>query len=37
MDYETFLVRMSRMKWPRSLNPEHFPFDQFPEGIRVLS
>ena len=32
MDYETFLVRLSRMKWPRTLLPEHVPADQLPEA-----
>ena len=32
MDYETYLVRMSRMKWPRTLHPEHFPANQVPEA-----
>ncbi len=32
LDYETYLVRMSRMKWPRSIHPEHIPEDQFPEA-----
>ena len=36
MDYETFLVRMSRMKWPRTLNPEHFPSDQNPEAYAYM-
>jgi sugar phosphate isomerase/epimerase len=32
LDYETYLVRMSRMKWPRSLLPEHIPGDQYIEA-----
>jgi sugar phosphate isomerase/epimerase len=32
MDYETYLVRLSRMKWPRSLLPEHIPGDQYIEA-----
>ncbi len=32
MDYETFLVRLSRMKWPRTLLPEHVPADQLLEA-----
>ena len=36
MDYETFLVRMSRLKWPRALNPEHFPSDQNPEAYAYI-
>jgi sugar phosphate isomerase/epimerase len=36
LDYETYLVRLSRMKWPRSLLPEHFPTDQFPEAYAFM-
>ena len=36
LDYETFLVRLSRMKWPRSLLPEHIPQDQFPEAYAYI-
>lgn len=32
MDYETYLVRLSRMKWPRTLLPEHVPTDQLLEA-----
>lgn len=32
LDYETYLVRMSRLKWPRALHPEHFPSEQNPEA-----
>ena len=32
MDYETYIVRMSRLKWPRTLHPEHIPNDQYPEA-----
>ena len=32
LDYETYLVRLSRMKWPRTLLPEHIPADQFAEA-----
>jgi sugar phosphate isomerase/epimerase len=32
LDYETYLVRMSRLKWPRSIHPEHIPDDQYPEA-----
>jgi len=32
MDYETYLVRMSRLKWPRTIFPEHIPADQYPEA-----
>ena len=29
-DYETYLVRMSRMKWPRTLMLEHFNTEDYP-------
>ena len=29
-DYETYLVRLSRMKWPRTLMLEHFPEEEYP-------
>lgn len=32
LDYETYLVRLSRMKWPRSLLAEHIPGDQYIEA-----
>ncbi len=32
LDYETYLVRMSRLKWPRTIQPEHIPEDQYPEA-----
>lgn len=32
MDYETYLVRISRMKWSRALLPEHIPGDQYIEA-----
>ena len=36
LDYETYLVRLSRMKWSRSLNLEHFPMDQNPEACAYI-
>jgi hypothetical protein len=36
MDYETYLVRMSRMKWPRTLLPEHVPADQLIEAAQYI-
>ena len=36
MDYETYLVRMSRLKWSRALLPEHFPSDQNPEAYAYI-
>ncbi|MBN1293211.1 MAG: sugar phosphate isomerase/epimerase [Candidatus Latescibacteria bacterium] len=32
MDYETYLVRMSRLQWPRTLKVEHIPKDQYTEA-----
>ncbi|MHB9028965.1 MAG: sugar phosphate isomerase/epimerase family protein [Candidatus Latescibacterota bacterium] len=32
MDYEMYLVRLSRLKWPRALLPEHIPGDQYIEA-----
>jgi len=32
MDYETFLARMSRLKWPRALFPEHIEPEEFPQA-----
>ncbi len=32
LDYETYLVNLSRLKWSRSLLPEHIPADQFDEA-----
>jgi sugar phosphate isomerase/epimerase len=36
MDYETYLVRLSRLKWPRTLLPEHVPADQLIEARRYI-
>jgi sugar phosphate isomerase/epimerase len=36
MDYETYLVRMSRLKWPRTLNPEHVPDEQILESYEYI-
>lgn len=36
LDYETYLARMSRLKWARSLLPEHFPSEQFPEAYAYI-
>ena len=36
MDYETYLIRMSKMKWSRSLLPEHFPAEQMPEAYAYI-
>ena len=32
MDYETYLVRMSRLKYPRPLEPEHIEDEEYPEA-----
>jgi len=32
LDYETYLARMSKMAWPRTLRPEHIPDDQYAEA-----
>ncbi len=36
MDYETYLVGLSRLKWPRALLPEHIPGDQFAEAYAYI-
>ncbi|MCE5252514.1 sugar phosphate isomerase/epimerase [bacterium] len=36
LDYETYLVRLSRMKWPRTIHPEHVPEDQLIEAAGFL-
>jgi len=36
LDYETYLVQLSRMKWARSLLPEHIPSDQFDEAYSYI-
>ncbi len=36
LDYETYFVRLSRMKWARALLPEHIPSDQFEEAYEYL-
>lgn len=36
MDYETYLVRMSRLKWPRALEPEHIEEEEYPEAIAYI-
>jgi len=32
MDYKTYLVRMSRLKFPRALEPEHIADEEYPEA-----
>jgi len=36
LDYETYFVRLSHMKWSRALLPEHIPADQFDEAYAYL-
>ncbi|MFC1538012.1 sugar phosphate isomerase/epimerase family protein [Candidatus Latescibacterota bacterium] len=36
LDYETYLVRLSRMNWARALLPEHIPADQFDEAYAYI-
>lgn len=36
LDYETYLVRLSRMEHPRSLLPEHIPNDQYAEAKEFI-
>ena len=36
LDYETYLVRLSRMKWPRTIYPEHVPADQLIEAANYI-
>lgn len=36
MDYETYLIRLSKMKWPRTLHPEHVPADQLIEAANYI-
>ncbi len=36
LDYETYLLRLSHMKWPRSLLVEHIPSDQYGEAYAYI-
>ncbi len=36
LDYETYLVRLSRMDWARALLPEHIPGDQYEEAYAYI-
>jgi sugar phosphate isomerase/epimerase len=36
LDYETYLVRLSRMKWPRTLITEHVPDEEYPLAREFL-
>lgn len=37
LDYPTYLLRLSHMKWPRALEPEHIPDDQYPEATEYVA
>jgi len=36
VDYQTYMVHMSRLEWPRMLLPEHIPADQYQEAYEYL-
>ena len=36
LDYETYLVRLSRLSWPRTLMLEHFPAEEYPAAKRYI-
>jgi len=36
LDYEQYLVRMSRLKWPRALEPEHIPDEEYPDAMKYI-
>ncbi len=36
MDYETYLVGLSRLAWPRTLMPEHVPAPELEEGAAYI-
>jgi sugar phosphate isomerase/epimerase len=36
MDYETYILRLSNMKWSRALLAEHFPAEQNPEAYAYM-
>jgi sugar phosphate isomerase/epimerase len=37
LDYETYLIRMSRLKWPRALEPEHITDEEYPEAKEYIA
>ncbi|MHB9029945.1 MAG: sugar phosphate isomerase/epimerase family protein [Candidatus Latescibacterota bacterium] len=37
MDYETYLIRMSRLKWPRALEPEHIADEEYPAAKEYVA
>jgi len=36
LDYETYLIRLSKMQWPRTIFPEHVPNDQLIEAAEYI-
>ena len=36
LDYETYLVRLSRLSSPRTLLIEHIPHEQYPEAKKFI-
>ena len=36
LDYETYLVRLSRLSWPRSLLIEHIPDEEYPGAKKYI-
>ncbi|MBN1293213.1 MAG: TIM barrel protein [Candidatus Latescibacteria bacterium] len=36
LDYENYLVHISRLKWPRALEPEHIEDEEYPEAIAYI-
>jgi len=36
MDYETYLARISRLEWPRALEPEHIADEEYPEAFAYI-
>ena len=36
MDYETYLVRLSRLSYPRTLLIEHIPDKEYPEAKKFI-
>jgi sugar phosphate isomerase/epimerase len=37
LDYETYLVRMSRLAWPRALEPDHIADEEYPEAKAYIA
>jgi sugar phosphate isomerase/epimerase len=36
LDYRAYLTRMSHLAWPRALEPEHIPDEEYPEAKTYL-